>query len=352
MSFSYSGIVGYGKLNLPSVDSWSTNNNILKDPPRSVVAHRKDKVGANSSITEEIEMSRDRIAESIMAYPRGVNPMVGISYNGQGNAGIKSFRGQQAKLPYRVMMDGAFRAPVLAPVDLLPLSRMPRLVTKVNCAVNKPDFQKKLTCGAPGKTYRTQLLNTSCCANSTYPIKRPSRVIDRRHTNIRKNAHAVDVQVNRGAPISTNRAVTVPVRMKETVKAEALHVNKMKRPIHVQRTNPNSFRCIQKTLEGTIPGAIVGPRKSSTTQLGLLQPAHNVREVLVSSTNAPIQGPRQGTLIPSTLGTCRENEFRAEMLPTTVIDRAFDTERPAYKRTFGLGGVLVPENGIYNVARK
>lgn len=71
MALSYSGIVGRGKFTLPSVESWSTNNNILKDPPRSIVAPRRDKVGANSMITQEVEMSRDRIAEAILAYPRG-----------------------------------------------------------------------------------------------------------------------------------------------------------------------------------------------------------------------------------------------------------------------------------------
>ena len=33
MSFSYSGVVGYGKTTLPSVESWGENMNILRDPP-------------------------------------------------------------------------------------------------------------------------------------------------------------------------------------------------------------------------------------------------------------------------------------------------------------------------------
>ena len=33
MSLSYSGLVNHGKLTLPSVDTWGTNMNILRDPP-------------------------------------------------------------------------------------------------------------------------------------------------------------------------------------------------------------------------------------------------------------------------------------------------------------------------------
>ena len=48
MSFSYSGIVSYGKSTLPSVDSWGQNNNILRDPPKSIHTRRIDKVGQTS----------------------------------------------------------------------------------------------------------------------------------------------------------------------------------------------------------------------------------------------------------------------------------------------------------------
>ena len=48
---SYSGIVGYGKVTLPSVESWGTNMNILQDPPKSIVTRRIDRVGETSSIT-------------------------------------------------------------------------------------------------------------------------------------------------------------------------------------------------------------------------------------------------------------------------------------------------------------
>ena len=37
---SYSGITNYGKATLPSVDSWGTNMNILKDPPKSITTRK------------------------------------------------------------------------------------------------------------------------------------------------------------------------------------------------------------------------------------------------------------------------------------------------------------------------
>ena len=84
---SYSGLVNYGATTLPSVESWGTNMNILRDPPKSIHTRRIDKVGETSSITEMIDASGDRAAEAILVYPRGVNPMVGVSYGNNGGGG-------------------------------------------------------------------------------------------------------------------------------------------------------------------------------------------------------------------------------------------------------------------------
>lgn len=175
MSFSYSGIVGYGKSSLPSVENWGTNNNILRDPPRSITTRRIDKVGDNSFISQQVEESGDRFAEAIMAYPRGVNPMVGVSYNGAGNAGIGGInRGQQAKLPYRVNVQGAFRAPILAPVDLLPLSRMPRRVMQVNSQIFAPDYTKRVSCAPVKQTVKLNTLKVKCPSTLYFKIDKPS----------------------------------------------------------------------------------------------------------------------------------------------------------------------------------
>ena len=84
---SYSGLVNYGASTLPSVESWGTNMNILRDPPKSIHTRRITKVGETSSITEMIDESGDRAAEAILVYPRGINPMVGVSYSNYGNNG-------------------------------------------------------------------------------------------------------------------------------------------------------------------------------------------------------------------------------------------------------------------------
>jgi hypothetical protein len=149
---SYSAITNYGKATLPSVESWGTNNNILKDPPRSYTTRRIDKVGATSEIDQMIQESGDRVAEVIKVYPRGVNPMVSVSYDnfgrngGEGKGQALLYGGQQAKLPYQVNKQGAFRPPVLAPVDLLPLSRFPRNVTSVDPTIHNPDYTKQIRC--------------------------------------------------------------------------------------------------------------------------------------------------------------------------------------------------------------
>lgn len=167
---SYSGLTNYGKASLPSVVSWGTNNNILKDPPRSLTTYRRDKVGDTSYLVEEIDGSSDRAAEAIMAYPRGVNPMVGVSYTdfsgGVGAGQALFYRGVQGKLPYRVADRGAFRPPILAPVDLLPLSRMPRVTTRIDPIVYRPDFRKRVSCAAEKRTTKSVLQGEKITAKS------------------------------------------------------------------------------------------------------------------------------------------------------------------------------------------
>ena len=132
---SYSAITNRGKVSLPSVDNWGSNLNILKDPPKSIHTRSKTLVGSNNDLIDEIGDSGNRIGEYINVYARGVNPFVSVTYsnnntgmNGNGKVGNQG----QAKLPYRIMRDGAFRPPVLTQEDLLPLSRLPR--TKIGRA--------------------------------------------------------------------------------------------------------------------------------------------------------------------------------------------------------------------------
>ncbi|UUT40495.1 hypothetical protein [carnivorous sponge associated iridovirus] len=169
MALSYSGIVNYGKVTLPSVESWGTNMNILKDPPKSVHTRKIDKVGETSAITTSIDESGDRFCEAINYYARGQNPMVSVSY-GQGQQKSSNISRGEAFLPYRVARDGAFRPPVWRQEDLLPLSRMPRIWTEVNTQPYKPVFTKRIRdCGtAEGmREVKNQTLQVACAANKT-----------------------------------------------------------------------------------------------------------------------------------------------------------------------------------------
>lgn len=160
------------KATLPSTDMWGTNMNILKDPTKGIFTRRKDKVGDTQEILLAQEDSGDRIAECINVYARGVNPMVGVSYNNYGNNGGQNAlsRGHGGtKLPYRPEV---FRPPVFRQEDLMPLSRQPRTwfyaltnpqmpntVHQMECPDGKSSIQtKKLYHEAPSnKQYMKQL---------------------------------------------------------------------------------------------------------------------------------------------------------------------------------------------------
>lgn len=124
---SYDCLSTSRKVTLPSVESWGTNMNILKDPNKGIFTKRKDKVGETQEVLLAQENSGDRISECINVYARGVNPMVSVSYDNYGNnsgASTRSiFRRQGVKLPYKPEV---FVPPVLRQEDLVPLSRLPR----------------------------------------------------------------------------------------------------------------------------------------------------------------------------------------------------------------------------------
>jgi len=178
---SYSGLVNHGKVNLPSVESWGTNMNILKDPPKSITTRRKIKVGETSSITQMIEESDGRTSEAIQVYARGVNPFVSVSYDNVGNNGGRTYGGiiegggRSVKLPHRIMQDGAFRPPVLLQQDLLPLSRLPRTITNAFSNAGFTDFSRKLrTCGTDENTkeVKKNTLKTSVRPTAVYRIEK------------------------------------------------------------------------------------------------------------------------------------------------------------------------------------
>ena len=143
MSISYSALRTDRKVTLPSVTNWGSNANILKDPPKSIHTRKIDKVGQTSSLTQMIEEAGDRSADAINFYPRGVNPMVAVSYSNASNNGARTTGIiQQARYPYRT--NDAFRPPIQNPEDLFPLSRLPRIWTSAFTQPGFADFSKKM----------------------------------------------------------------------------------------------------------------------------------------------------------------------------------------------------------------
>lgn len=163
MVISYAAVRNHhAKITMPSIENgWYTSSNIQKDPPKSIKTRRIDKVGDTMATNIMIAESPDRQCEAINYYARGVNPMVSVNY-GQGQAGT------QAYLPHTVARDGAFRPPVLYGVtNLLPLSRLPRILTNVCATPYQPIFTKRIRdCGTCDQTkeVKNDMLRTSCIA--------------------------------------------------------------------------------------------------------------------------------------------------------------------------------------------
>jgi hypothetical protein len=392
MAISYSGIVGYGKASLPSVESWGTNNNILKDPPKSITTRRRDKVGSNSSITEDIDMSGDRVAEAILAYPRGVNPMVGVSYNGQGNAGIGTGQalftlGRQAKLPYPVMKDGAFRPPLLAPVDLLPLSRMPRNLTKIDPTICNPDFTKKISCSADKKTFIQKPLKANCQSKVLFNIKKPSvigisgQVKDSILTNnvnsaikfktgLERNLNAgsgrkirdniqrpMNVEAGRVGNIFVNRNVNTSGKI-----TDAIHAKTLKGQIICPSSSKLSNRSQQLygkkilTRVACNPTNVVSNKNCKIYKSGAGEGIQqrgsfiNDHSLLIQASTAQ-SGPIKFSNAPTSLAGNRTRDVLSSSITPTTLPRRATQERPEYKRIFGMGGILAPEGGSYNTAK-
>lgn len=144
---------------LPSVEGV----NILRDPPKSIVTRKITKVGEDDSLLNLVDGSSDRVCEAIKIYPRGINPMVEVSYdnNSRGISGGGSShvsRQAQAYLPYRIMDRGAFRAPIIAPQSLLPLSRLPRTHTFATANPGLVDFTKTISCGTNSKNTKGTII--------------------------------------------------------------------------------------------------------------------------------------------------------------------------------------------------
>jgi hypothetical protein len=115
-----------GGIGLPSVDLI----HILRDPPTSKYTRKSERVTL-ADVTYMIrdqDVGESRINEAISYYQKGVNPMVEVSYSNNTGRSLLAGPGsgvviKEAKNPFAVMKDGAFRPPTFTQAQLLPLSR-------------------------------------------------------------------------------------------------------------------------------------------------------------------------------------------------------------------------------------
>lgn len=193
---------------LPSVESWGINNNIIKDPPKAIFTRKIDKVGDNNDLLNMVDESGDRVCEGINVYARGINPFTAVEYsNASNNAGIKgnptSYSNQaQAKLPYRVLLDGEFRPPVQNPRDLLPLSRQPRLLTSALANPEFIDFSKKRHCPEKFREIKKEVVQTSVRPTAVYALEKP---IEPFNLGNGIKEHIINVSANAGFNVRGDR---------------------------------------------------------------------------------------------------------------------------------------------------
>lgn len=206
------------RLTLPSVEGGFGSQNIMRDPPRSIVSTYKVKVGEDNRMLDWVDGSGSRVCEGLTHFARGSNPMVSVDYSNRGNNGGQMIRmegavgtsqrpigggGRQAYLPYTVGKDGAFRPPILTPQDLLPLSRMPRLPSKyeVNIGSNQTVMDTglgELYCGKDLRQVRSDIIKTFIEPKQIFNIELPQERPSETKYVINNKVHARNVGTNNG----------------------------------------------------------------------------------------------------------------------------------------------------------
>lgn len=300
MSISYSGIVGRGgTMTLPSVEAGLGSMNILRDPPRSIMTRRIDKVGETSSITEMQDMAADRICENIQHYARGVNPMVSVSYSNYGNNGGQrvnginntfSNNGKQAYLPYTIMKDGAFRPPIVAPESLLPLSRQPRMNTQAFTQPCFIDYTKKMYC--PGSTYGTKDTIKACIRPTAIykivaPLVEPFEVKYVIQNPIKVSANSGIRTLNitqQHVDKPTKEIENNPTRINTNVNMGTIHQTK-----YVDTSNLDTERYLQHTLHSSVQS-----KPSQSIQITPIEDIMDINIKIKDSMNISYTTPLSG----------------------------------------------------------
>lgn len=193
---SFDCLTTSAKATLPSVEDWGTNLNILKDPTKSLYTQKKERVGDTLDILLAQEDSGDRIAECINVYPRGVNPMVGVSYNNYGaqqTTSTLSTNHGGTKLPYRAEV---FRPPVMRQENLTPLSRQPRDWFYALTSLSAPTVIDKMKCSPNKKAVRPAIANTSMTMNKQYIRELPIDATDPKK-EIKTDISTIPISMNK-----------------------------------------------------------------------------------------------------------------------------------------------------------
>jgi hypothetical protein len=301
---SYSGLTNYGKTTLPSVDSWGTNMNILRDPPKAIMTRRIDKVGETSSLTQMVDDSGDRACEAIKVFARGVNPSVSVSYNNYGNgnrsgnlAGLTptlSTVGSQAKLPYTIMKDGAFRPPVRTAQDLMPLSRQPRAWTTAFTKPGFTDFSRKMRTSLPASKLRevkSERLQACVAPTATYkiakPLEKPYEVKNVIQPSLKTSASSGTRTLDR-----TQQHVKTPTK---EVEQNPLHARANAIPIdptrYVNTTDFDTTPYIQECLSADMHSNMSSATNRSTNITDILDLGDlPIKDIRTTSHSAGIQG--------------------------------------------------------------
>ena len=259
MSISYSGIIGNkAKNTTPSVESWGTNNNILRDPPKSIMTRRIDKVNQDGSLNEMFYHSGDRFAENINMYARGVNPMVSVEY---GN----TMKGNPTKLPYRIMNAGAFRPPQLRQEQLLALSRQPRNVTFVNTTKEFKDYSKSALCDQQPKCYRQvkpETLEGYILPTKTIKLQAPIK----EHFEVK---YIIQDPIYTDAFTNKNSLSNIQLENKEPLRQAMKEVNQYAYSSKVRGNNLQNYIHTDIELDRNMPFFNTDTAKSSTYKTNL-----------------------------------------------------------------------------------
>ena len=325
MSISYSGITNYGKVTLPSVDSWGTDMNILRDPPKSISTRRIDKVGQTSSITETIDESENRAAECILPYARGVNPSVSVSYSNNSNNGgqfssgmglnYNSYGGPQssinnngpsfnynlgsASLPYK--LTDSFRPPVLSQWDLQPLSRLPRIWTSSFTKPGFSDFSKKMkSCGNASETkeVKNNLLKTSARPTAVYKIETPLKEQPFEVKYLIQPSLTKSYQASKNSGNRTQQNVLIPTKQ---INDNNLHISANSNMRHIKNSNNSEINKENYIINKNNTPAFTNI-KSNYTQIGSIEDIMDssnikIKDTLIGNYNTNVRGNNKSEYI-------------------------------------------------------